>query len=182
MYYAAACLITGVRQCEHITPVLATSSNTSTIQSIHPHVRFIGWHCSCILSWQMFTCHLYWSLFNAVCWQPNMRGQEVSESFRWRLLCHCRANAVEVCLTVYQPDITFRQFTQRLKTFLWLADPWRLRTLMFTAPTRNTVTYLLTIFVLGQLFGERCEKWENSSPWMSSMTNTSAITLPCTAR
>jgi len=92
---AAACLMTGVGQCKHITSAaLAASPQTSGFQNIHPCLSFVGCYCSCVASWRMYAGYRRWPPSSVVCWS-NMPGQEVTQPVWWPLFCHHRANAVE---------------------------------------------------------------------------------------
>jgi len=124
-----------------MSAALAASLQMSGFQDIHPHLSFLGRHCSCVPSWRMYAGYRHWPLSFAACWQSNMHGQEIMQPVQWPLLCYRRANAVE------QPAWTASAAKHHLQiagnVYVWLARPqchvWTLR-----APTRNLLTYLLT--------------------------------------
>jgi len=77
-------------------------------------------HHSCVPSWRMYAGYRHRLPSSAICWQSNMLGQEITQPVRWPLFCHRRAvlwNSLSEQLR--QPDITFGQFKQSLKTFMF---------------------------------------------------------------
>ena len=124
---AAARLVTGVRRCEHITPVLrqlhvlAASPQTRGIQDIHPRLSFVGWppvyladECTLVTATVTGRRSLR-SADSRTCVVKRSRNQFGDRSFAtagptlWNSLPE----------QFRQPDITFRQFKRSLKTFMF---------------------------------------------------------------
>jgi len=85
-------------RAHHASPTsaaLAASPQTSVIQDIHPCLSFIGWHCSCVPSWWMYTGHRRWPPSFTVHWQLNMHCQAITQPVRWPFFYHRQSNAVE---------------------------------------------------------------------------------------
>ena len=120
---AAARLITGVRRCEHITPVL---------RQLHwlPVRRRVGFKPSTLVyrslagtapqRWWVYTGQCRWPPSIAVCWQSTCIVNRSRKQFGDR----CFATATPMLWNslpeqLRQPDITFGQFKRSLKTFMF---------------------------------------------------------------
>jgi len=130
VYNAAARLITGVRQCEHITPALC---------QLHwlPVRRRVDFKISTLVyrslagtapSWRMYAGYHRWPPSSAVCWQSNVLGQEIMQPVRWLPFCHCRANAVERSAWTASATGHHLRTIQTIveNVYVWLVGPWHL--------------------------------------------------------
>jgi len=101
---ATALLITRVRRCEHITPVLCQLHWLPVRRRVEFKIStlvyrlFAGTAAAYLAGftrWRMYAGHRRWPPSFAVRWQPNMCHQAITQPVWWPFFCHRRLNAVE---------------------------------------------------------------------------------------